>query len=132
MRILADGRVKRSAAEWRRVFERCEASDDGTARLWDARTRAPRGAPMQHENDVNHAEFSADGALVVTVSAETARLWEVDRRFVESGRDLLARVRREKLHGVRELTEGDEDASPILRGRRGEDVCAPPNPLRQA
>ena len=26
MRVLADGRVKRSAAEWRRVFEKCEAS----------------------------------------------------------------------------------------------------------
>jgi hypothetical protein len=26
MRVLADGRVKRSVAEWRRVFEKCEAS----------------------------------------------------------------------------------------------------------
>ena len=26
MQVLADGRVRRSAAEWRRVFEKCEAS----------------------------------------------------------------------------------------------------------
>lgn len=26
MRVLADGRVKRSAAEWRKLFEKCEAS----------------------------------------------------------------------------------------------------------
>lgn len=26
MRVLADGRVKRSVAEWRGVFEKCEAS----------------------------------------------------------------------------------------------------------
>ena len=26
MRVLSDGRVRRSSAEWRRVFEKCEAS----------------------------------------------------------------------------------------------------------
>ena len=53
------------------------ASDDNTARLWDAATGAPIGAPMKHEDLVNSAAFSPDGTRIVTASDDnTARLWD--------------------------------------------------------
>src|SRR5262249_34734021 len=55
------------------------ASPDGTARLWDARTGEPRGAPLRHEGGVMQAAFSPDSRQVVTASLDrTARLWEVE------------------------------------------------------
>jgi dipeptidyl aminopeptidase/acylaminoacyl peptidase len=60
--------------EGRRVVT---ASDDKTARLWDAVSGKPIGEPMRHEKAVNSAQFSPDGQRVVTVSDdETARVWE--------------------------------------------------------
>jgi WD40 repeat protein len=42
------------------------ASNDRTARLWDARTGDPLGVPMRHEGLVEMASFSPDGLRVVT------------------------------------------------------------------
>ena len=53
------------------------ASDDRTARVWDARTGQPVGAPLQHGGIVTSAAFSGDGARVVTASGDrTARVWD--------------------------------------------------------
>src|SRR6266567_1664585 len=53
------------------------ASDDRTARLWDAASGKPIGEPMKHEDIVDSAEFSPDGHRVVTASRNrTARLWD--------------------------------------------------------
>ena len=55
------------------------ASLDGTARLWDALTGEPRGAPLRHEGGVMQAAFSPDSRLVITASLDrTARIWEVE------------------------------------------------------
>src|SRR5262249_25913175 len=55
------------------------ASPDGTARLWDALTGEPRGAPLRHEGSVTQAAFSPDSRHVITASLDrTARLWEVE------------------------------------------------------
>jgi dipeptidyl aminopeptidase/acylaminoacyl peptidase len=53
------------------------ASDDNTARLWDAVSGKAVGEPMRHEDTVNSAQFSPDGQRVVTASFDkTARLWD--------------------------------------------------------
>jgi eukaryotic-like serine/threonine-protein kinase len=54
------------------------ASPDGTARLWDAFTGEPRGAPLRHGGGVMQAAFSPDSRHLITASLDrTARLWEV-------------------------------------------------------
>ena len=44
------------------------ASEDNTARLWDAASGKPIGEPMKHEDAVISAQFSPDGQRVVTAS----------------------------------------------------------------
>jgi hypothetical protein len=53
------------------------ASDDRTARVWDAASGRAIGEPMRHEDGVSSAQFSGDGQRVVTASADkTARVWD--------------------------------------------------------
>ena len=52
------------------------ASNDATARLWDAASGKAIGESMKHENRVNSAQFSPDGQRVVTASGWTVRLWD--------------------------------------------------------
>jgi WD40 repeat protein len=54
------------------------ASDDATARVWDARIGEEIGILKGHTRGLNRAKFSADGRRVVTASDDaTARLWDV-------------------------------------------------------
>ncbi len=55
------------------------ASDDKTARIWDAATGKPIGEPLKgHEDTVRSAAFSPDGKRIVTASDDkTARIWDV-------------------------------------------------------
>jgi WD40 repeat protein len=53
------------------------ASEDHTARVWDAATGKLLATPLQHQGPVRSAAFSPDGSRVVTVSLDhTARIWE--------------------------------------------------------
>jgi WD40 repeat protein len=53
------------------------ASEDNTARVWDATTGIPVTAPLEHQSAVTAAAFSLDGTRVVTASADnTARVWD--------------------------------------------------------
>ncbi|MBV8105584.1 MAG: TIR domain-containing protein [Hyphomicrobiales bacterium] len=63
------------------------ASDDWTARIWDAATGKPIGEPLKgHEDIVRSAAFSPDGRRIVTASEDkTARIWDA-----ASGRELTA------------------------------------------
>jgi hypothetical protein len=52
------------------------ASDDKTARIWDARTGVDLNT-LRHEQSVEFAAFSPDGTLIVTASDDGgARIWD--------------------------------------------------------
>ena len=53
------------------------ASQDETARVWDAATGAPIGRPLLHAGLVYSASFSPDGKRVLTASSDnSARVWD--------------------------------------------------------
>jgi WD40 repeat protein/serine/threonine protein kinase/tetratricopeptide (TPR) repeat protein len=52
------------------------ASDDGTARVWDAQNGQPITVPLQHGHKVTSAQFSPDGKRVVTAAWDQARVWD--------------------------------------------------------
>ncbi len=53
------------------------ASEDGTARLWNARTRQEVGLPLVHDTAVRWAAFSPDDTRVLTLAADgAARIWD--------------------------------------------------------
>jgi WD40 repeat protein len=72
------------------------------------------------------ASFSPDGQRMVSASKNGAvRVW--DTHWLTLARqELVADVCREKLVGATVLTLADIKTAPVLRGRQGEDVCAPP------
>jgi WD40 repeat protein/ankyrin repeat protein/tetratricopeptide (TPR) repeat protein len=55
------------------------ASDDRTARVWDAATGAPITAGLRHNGRVVQARLNPDGTLLATASADgTAHVWDVN------------------------------------------------------
>lgn len=53
------------------------ASEDGTARLWDAKTLKPMSAPLVGGYQVRAARFSADSRILLTwAGSRTFRLWD--------------------------------------------------------
>jgi WD40 repeat protein len=54
------------------------ASNDGMARLWDARTGMPIGKPLRHQDVVVTVAFHPDGRTLLTSSFDgTAQIWDV-------------------------------------------------------
>ena len=55
------------------------ASDDHTARLWDASSGKPFTDPFAHPAEVTSARFSPDGRQIVTVcNDKTIRIWDAE------------------------------------------------------
>ncbi|TDN61159.1 WD40 repeat protein [Paraburkholderia sp. BL10I2N1] len=100
------------------------ASADQTARVWDAATGQVIAQLSGHQGAVGSAAFSPDGQRVVTASADqTARVWPIRWLTRNRGRSLAEAVCNEKLVGANLLTADDEAATPLIRGRQGENVC---------
>jgi hypothetical protein len=53
------------------------ASDDGTARIWNASNGRLLAEPMSHDDAVSSAVFSPDGRHLLTASGSGARFWDV-------------------------------------------------------
>jgi WD40 repeat protein len=67
------------------------ASDDQTARVWDAETGQPESEPLRHAGPVRDAEFNAAGDRVVTASDDgTAHVWDVLRGSPDDANALAA------------------------------------------
>jgi WD40 repeat protein len=68
------------------------SSWDKTARLWNLDTNLQIGPPLQHQNDVNCAAFSADGKLLSTAcNDKKAYVWDVQAILKTAGlEDLLS------------------------------------------
>jgi WD40 repeat protein len=80
------------------------ASQDSTARIWDAATGQPIGEALKHQDAVSSAHFSPDGQRVLTASKDkTAQLWDVP---TISGKDTGESVRL-----LAELAEASGDAA---------------------
>ena len=118
-------------------------SADRTARLWDAATGGQIGPALKHDEWVDGAVFSADQHRILTWSRDgTARLWNVEWAMRDPTRaEFVGDLCRKKLVGasllpeasapkgqvgVRYIDSHDIAAAPILRDRKGEDVCASP------
>ncbi|MCY2990006.1 MAG: protein kinase, partial [Planctomycetota bacterium] len=53
------------------------ASEDGTARIWDAQTGEPLTEPLKHDKEVAAVAFSSDGRWLATASNDrTVRRWD--------------------------------------------------------
>ena len=55
---------------------RVVTANEESVRIWDTESGSAVTPPMQHNDRVMHAVFSADGTRVLTASADrTARVW---------------------------------------------------------
>jgi WD40 repeat protein len=93
------------------------ASDDNTARVWDATTGKLLLPPLTHQGTVHSAVFRADGARIVTASWDrTARVWDA-----VTGRPLSPPIEHPDSvnsavfnpDGTRILTMGDDEIARI-------------------
>ena len=118
-------------------------SIDGSVRLWDTATGDQIGVTSKHGGSVYGGMFSKDErSILIWLSNYSMWLWDVEwamrdpinANFVS---DLCARklvgTAPESIPGdpteptwIRQLDEIDVAIAPILRGREGENVCAPP------
>ena len=94
------------------------ASDDNTARIWDAESGKEIAVLKGHDRLVRSAAFSGDGKRVVTASEDnTARIWDVTWATLVHDDALRERVCAEKLIGpAQEFTDAEMTDDPILRG----------------
>jgi eukaryotic-like serine/threonine-protein kinase len=99
------------------------ASEDHTARVWDAQTGKSLTEPLRHERSVHSAQFSPDGLRVLTASKDnTARVWDA-----QTGQPLTEPLRHERgVHsaqfspdGLRVVTTSEDNTARVWDARTG-------------
>ena len=101
------------------------ASDDKTARIWDAATGDEIKVLRGHENSVLSAVFSPDGTRIVTASWDrTARVWDV-----ATGNEIKALQHKSVVRcaalspdGTRIVTASDDRTARIWNAATGDEV----------
>ena len=105
------------------------ASEDKTARVWDAKTGKPICAPLKHAGGVESAAFSADGTRIVTASRDqTARVWDA-----KTGQPLGEPLKHDGIvrgasfsaDGTRIVTTSGEKAVRVWDAKTGEPIGGP-------
>jgi WD40 repeat protein len=98
------------------------ASDDKTARIWDAATGKEVAVLRGHDARVNSAAFGPGGSRVVTASwDQTARIWDT-RLETMPAKDLLVEACT-RLRGVAELTRDEMRLASYPDSMPEIDVC---------
>lgn len=132
-----DVRSVRFSPDGKRVVTSCgglqevgnSQSRRGYAQVWDAALGTPVGEPLRHEDVVWSADYSPDGARIVTASDDkTARIWDA-----ESGRPIGDPLRHEaevrianfSSDGGRVVTASQDGTARIWDARRGTSIGAP-------
>jgi WD40 repeat protein len=105
------------------------ASWDETARIWDAKSGQPIGAPLTHEDRITSASFSPDGSRVVTASYDkTACIWDAI-----SGQPIGAPLTHDgsvrsasfSSDGARVVTASDDNTARIWDAKSGQPIGTP-------
>jgi len=99
------------------------ASNDKTARIWDARTGVQLAVISGHGGSVYSAAFSPDGTRIVTASADkTARIWDAHtgaQLAILSGHGDTVSCAAYSADGTRIVTASDDKTARIWDARAG-------------
>ncbi len=105
------------------------ASEDGTARVWDAATGRPITPPFQHAEGVAWAAFSPDGTRVVTASDDrTVRVWDATSgRPITPAMEHRGRVNRAAFSpdGTRVVTASEDRTAQVWDATDGRRLTPP-------
>jgi hypothetical protein len=100
------------------------ASDDNTARIWDAATGKEITILRGHDDRVQSAAFNPDGARIVTASVDKiARIWDVHLATMSTN-NLVTEACRRRLRGLTTLTRDERRLAGYIDEVPAIDVCA--------
>ena len=85
------------------------------------------GVSIPVQGDISGMHLSSDLRWLLSRQPDVPpRLIELNQGLFQEREELTSSLCRERLRGSTRVTPYDETAAPILNGRVGEDVCAPP------